>query len=62
MPRHLIALDNRKYAVLDLQPEPEQEDIKRDLLEINTGIGGYMPRYVARTIEEGGLFSVTVMC
>ena len=22
MPRHLIALDNRKYSVIDLQPEP----------------------------------------
>ena len=60
MPRRLIALDNGRYCVIDLQA-PSENETKKTLVNIHTGIGGYMPRYVTSLIEENS-FSLTTMC
>jgi len=49
-PRRLIAFDNEKYAVIDLEAQDDSEATKT-LFNISTGIGGYMPRYISRRAD-----------
>ena len=46
----MIAFDNMKYAVIDLEAKDESETTK--LFDIRTGIGGYMPRYITDSIKR----------
>ena len=61
-PRHLIALDNVSYKAIDLQNENPQDSNQKMIATIHTGIGGYMPRYLTRVIDEGQRFSMTTIC
>ena len=51
MPHKLVAFDNEKYIVIDLEEEDETKAV-RTLFDIHTGIGGYMPRYMHRRIAN----------
>ena len=56
-PQKIIALDNSSYSVIDLNAEARTE-----LFKIHTGIGGYMPRYLCKTIETNTSFFMVTMC
>ena len=65
-PRYLIAFDNGRYAVIDLEAQDGGQEC-RTLFNISTGIGGYMPRYITRRSDatepqEADKFHVTTMC
>ena len=65
MPRKILALDNRAYFAVDLHATEEQDKsgeqkIVTTLQHIETGVGGYMPRYVVNEVaEEEGRFTLT---
>ena len=61
-PKYLIALDNSSYKVVDLMIEEGAEERTRELASIQTGIGGYMPRYISQVIDGGQSFSMTTIC
>ena len=49
-PRRFIAFDNSKYAVVELEEKNKSETTK--LFDIQTGIGGYIPRYIADSMGK----------
>ena len=48
MPTHLIALDNERYSIINLGQLTQASSLpkKVDLVQIQTGMCGYLPRYV----------------
>ena len=57
LPRKILALDNRAYFAIDLHATEEQDmsgeqKISTILQNIETGVGGYMPRYVVNEVAD----------
>ena len=46
MPRKLIALENERYCVIDLD-----NHTTKTIIDIRTGLGSYMPRYICKIID-----------
>ena len=71
MPSKIIAMDNERYYTVDLTDRSESTNTPSSdglqpsavaICSIGTGIGGYMPRYVTRKIEDQpGNFALTTM-
>jgi hypothetical protein len=53
----LLCLDNESCALADLRDE---EPVAKELFRLKTGIGGFMPRYLARASSESS-FSVLII-
>ena len=58
-PPKFIGLDNSRYVCIDASKSNGEETT--EILKICTGIGGYMPRYIARRMVEDGKFAMIVL-
>ena len=54
-----IALDNQKLVLVDLSQEDEQQI--KPIANFATGVGGYMPRYLCRKLQEDGKFVIVIL-